>query len=171
MMTDPKLAVLLVDDAPHVLRALERLIPADEFIVFTAGSAQQALRTLETESIDVIITDEKMPGASGTDLLKTVRTLLPEVTRIMLTGLTGIEVARKAINTGEIFRFFNKPWDDFELLTALRQVAQMKRIERENKRLRTMVARQEDLLAALEREHPGITITKKGRDGALILDI
>lgn len=170
-MTDQKLAVLLVDDSQLVLNALQRLIPADEFTVYTAESAQQALRILKSESIELIITDEKMPGTSGTDLLRTVRTLLPEVTRIMLTGLTNIDVARNAINSGEIFRFFNKPWDDFELLFALRQVAQMKRIERENKKLKTMVEQQEDLLGQLEREYPGITSTKKTGDGALILDI
>lgn len=162
--------LLLVDDSPSILKALQRAFKSEGYSIFAAGSAQEAMRVLAIEDIDVLITDENMPGVSGTEMLKTVRDTYPNVIRIMLTGMTDIEVAKRAINSGEIYRFFTKPWDDFELLTSVRYALKLKALEQENTQLKSAVGRQEDLLKQLEREFPGIAERKIAPDGSIIID-
>ena len=169
-MQKRQFVILLVDDSLYALKALKRTLVPEGYTIFTADSAQNALKVLGAEPIDLVITDEHMPGTSGTDLLKTVRTLYPDVIRIMLTGLTDIEVARNAINQGEIYRFFNKPWDDFELIAAVRQAAQLRTLEHHNSELRSKVEDQRNMLRKLEREFPGITDKNITEDGALVIE-
>lgn len=162
--------ILLVDDSPNILKALLRTLRPEGYATFTAGSAREAMDVLETESIDLIVTDENMPGLSGTDLLRVMKNRYPSVIRIMVTGASDIEVAKEAINRGEIYRFFTKPWDDFELLISIRYALQQKAIEQDNARLRSLVRNQEGLLRELETEHPGITERKVAADGSIIID-
>ena len=162
--------ILLVDDSRFVLRALVRTLRCDDYKIHCAESAAAALKILERGGIDLIISDENMPGTSGTDLLQTMRSLYPEVVRIMMTGLMDIEVVRGAINRGEIFRFFNKPWDDFELVATVRQVARMRGLERENVELQSRVNAQENELRELEAQHPGITNKNIADDGSLLIE-
>jgi DNA-binding NtrC family response regulator len=138
--------------------------------MLTAESAQEALAVLEKEVVDVIITDENMPGISGTELLRLVKERYPDTVRIMLTGLTDIEVAKNAINNGEIYRFFNKPWDDFELLVSVRYALKQKLVEQENARLKSIVKTQEEMFKRLEEQYPGITQKRVAEDGAIIID-
>lgn len=162
--------ILLVDDSPNVLKALQRAFRAEGYTMLTAESAQEAMAVLEKEAVDVIISDENMPGISGTELLRLVKERYPDTVRIMLTGLTDIEVAKNAINNGEIYRFFNKPWDDFELLISVRHALQQKTVERENARLKSIVKTQEETFKQLEEQYPGITQKRVAEDGAIIID-
>jgi DNA-binding NtrC family response regulator len=153
-----KPAVLVVDDSPAIVKALRRSLNlSGSYEVFTADSARQALAVMDSRDIDVLMTDENMPETSGTELLKICRVLHPRVIRIMLTGQTDQEVAKKAINDGEIVRFFTKPWDDFELLISIRYALQQRDLTDENQQLRARLDEQQELLARLERLHPGIT--------------
>ena len=163
--------ILLVDDSPNVLKALQRTFRAEGYTMLTAESAQEALAVLEKEVVDVIITDENMPGISGTELLRLVKERYPDTVRIMLTGLTDIEVAKNAINNGEIYRFFSKPWDDFELLISVRYALQQKTVERENTRLKSIVKTRKEMLKQLEGQPPGITRKRFAEDGAIIIDV
>ncbi len=166
-----KYNILLVDDSPKILKALQRVFQTmQDYLVFTALSAKAALAVMESEKIDLLITDERMPETSGTELLSTVRVLYPEIVRIMLTGQTDMDVAKNAINKGEIYRFFTKPWDDFELLIAVRHALKHKDLEQENIKLKSRVNHQEEFLVQLEREHPGISETKLADDGSIIID-
>lgn len=162
--------ILLVDDSPNVLKALQRTFRAEGYTMFTAESAQEAMAVLEKENIDVIITDENMPGLSGTELLRLVKERFPDIVRIMLTGLTDIEVAKNAINNGEIYRFFNKPWDDFELVISVRHALNQKMVERENTRLKSIIKTQEGMLKQLEEQYPGITEKRMAKNGSIIID-
>ena len=162
--------ILLVDDSPNVLKALQRTFRAEDYTTLKAESALEAMAVIENEVIDVIISDENMPGISGTELLRVMKDRYPHTVRIMLTGLTDIEVAKNAINKGEIYRFFNKPWDDFELLISVRYALEQKKIERENARLKSIVRTQEKLLKQLEEQYPGITQKRVAEDGAIIID-
>ncbi len=166
-----KYRILLVDDSPNILKALQRTFRLTKgYGIFSAGSANTALEIMETEKIDMIITDENMPGISGTELLKTIRVLHPHVIRFMLTGQTDIEVAKNAINDGAIYRFFTKPWDDFELLISVRYAFKQRELERENTRLKSTLKQKDELLNKLEEEHPGITEKRVDSDGAIIID-
>ncbi len=162
--------ILLVDDSPSILKALVRVFRSEGYEIFTAESAKEAVDVLENNDVDIIISDQNMPGISGNELLHTVRTLYPEVIRIMLTGCTDIEVAKQAINSGQIYRFFNKPWDDFELTVAVRHALAQKALEKENDKLRSTIKSQQDQLKQLEKEYPGISSRNVDRDGAWIIE-
>lgn len=163
--------MLLVDDSEAMLNALTRVFKFfEEYVTHTAIDAHSALEILGSERIDLIITDQNMPKISGTELLNTVRTLYPEVMRIMLTGNTDIETAKQAINSGQIMRFFTKPFDEFELLIAVRYAYEQRKLLNENTNLRKVIENQKTLLDKLEDIHPGITKINLSDDGAYVIE-
>lgn len=162
--------ILLVDDSRNMLRSLKRSLRQEDFSIYTAESSKEALAVLKKEPIDLIISDENMPGGSGTELLEIARSLYPDTIRIMLTGMTDIEVAKRAINNGEIYRFFTKPWDQFELVLSVRYALRQKQIEEENTNLKSMVNDQREMLRQLEKKYPGIATKNTANSGAIILD-
>lgn len=163
-------SILLVDDSKEILKALSRVFKPEGYEIFTAESANEAYKILKNENIDLLITDQNMPAVSGTDLLRTARAKFPDVIRIMITGITDISIAQKAINNGEIYRFFNKPWDDFELITAVRHAYNQKQLKDENDQLKLEIDSQAELLRKLEKEYPGLTSKRKSSDGAFIIE-
>jgi len=113
-MTINKARILCVDDEPCILRALTWVLNK-EYQVSTAESGEAALKILRDQDFDVIISDQRMPGMMGADLLEKVRQLRPHAIRILLTGYSDIEYILDSINKGEIFRFIKKPWQIPEL--------------------------------------------------------
>jgi diguanylate cyclase (GGDEF)-like protein len=107
--------VLIVDDEASVVSALKRLLRRDGYRIITAGSAREGLELLATQSVEVILSDQRMPGMSGTEFLSRVKDLYPQTIRIILSGYTELESVIDAINRGAIYRFFTKPWDDAAL--------------------------------------------------------
>src|SRR6185295_6222514 len=110
--------ILAVDDEPANLRMLERLLRRD-YRVLTATSGEEALAMLKGETVDLIITDQRMPGMSGTDLLRESLRTNPDATRIILTGFTDVEALIDAINTSRIYKFVSKPWDPIQLRAVI----------------------------------------------------
>ena len=106
--------ILLVDDEPANLRLLERLFRRD-YEVLTAASGEDALRLLSQHDVALIITDQRMPGMTGTELLKRTADMRPHMVRIILTGYTDMEALVDAINCGHIYRYVTKPWDNDDL--------------------------------------------------------
>src|SRR5579863_8243502 len=102
-------SVLLVDDETHVTDALSRHFPKQRYEILRANSAAQALDVLARRAVDAIVSDERMPGETGTELLAKVRRLYPKTIRIVLSGQASLEAAVRAINEGEVYRFFLKP--------------------------------------------------------------
>ena len=117
-MDDAIKKVLVVDDEELVTEGLERVFYGEDFKTLTASSAEQAISILEQETISVIVSDDQMPGLSGSQLMALARKRYPETIRILLTGYATVESAVQAINEGEIYRFFVKPCD----FTMLRDV-------------------------------------------------
>ena len=104
-----KYDILFVDDESNVLDAFERQLKK-QFSIRTAAGAAEALRILEEEGPGaVIISDMRMPGMDGIQLLARVKSLYPDMVRVMLTGNSDQETAIEAVNKGEIFRFLTKP--------------------------------------------------------------
>lgn len=124
--------VLVVDDEPANQRAVRRAL-LDECTVLGANSGEEALAVLTSEQIALVITDQRMPGMSGTDLLaETIRTY-PNLVRIVLTGYTDVETLVAAINGGQVYHFLSKPWETRELRQVVRRglerhCAEMERI-------------------------------------------
>lgn len=112
--------LLLVDDEPIFLMTLTALLEQENYRVLAAASAEEAIDLLAKFPVSVILTDQIMPGMSGTDLLALTRTMYPKTVRMVLTGDTNLQNMKNAINRSEIFRFLAKPWDNAELLQAVR---------------------------------------------------
>ncbi|HSG21352.1 MAG TPA: EAL domain-containing protein, partial [Azonexus sp.] len=113
--------LLLVDDEPSVLSSLKRVLRRENYRILTANSGEEALALLAEHEVGVILTDQRMPGMTGTELLARARIMHPKAIRLVLSGYTGLDSLADAINRGEIFKFLTKPWEESELLAAVRQ--------------------------------------------------
>ena len=114
-MTDTaKPKVLFVDDEPRVLTSM-RMLFRNAYQVLLADSGIAALGVLQGQTVDVIVSDQRMPGMSGIDLLRRARELQPNAMRILLTGYSDLNAIIGSVNEGEIFRFVNKPWINDDL--------------------------------------------------------
>jgi len=162
--------VLLVDDEPHVTEALKRILRRMDYHILTACSAREALQLLAQEPIDVIVSDEQMPGMSGSELLALVRRHYPQTRRIILTGHASLEAAVRAINEGEISRFLAKPCNEKELTHAIEHALQQRERLAEHTPSRADAERRPSLLRELEKEEPGITKVNRDASGAIILE-
>ena len=133
-------SVLLVDDEPRSLDAMEMALE-DEFEIFRAASAEEALEILAEEWIQVVFCDQRMPGMTGVALLSQMRERWPETIRIIVTGYTETEDMIRAINEAGIYQFLAKPWHPDALLMAARNGARLFQLQRDHERL-TLEARQ-----------------------------
>lgn len=149
MNTDCELNLLCVDDEQGILRSLKRLLRSEPFGVLSASSGADALELLATESIQVIVADQRMPDMSGTRLLEKVKEEYPHVIRVVLSGFADVTTILESINRGEVFRYLGKPWNDEELKTMLRQCFAQFNLEQENKKLISMVNHQNTELEKL----------------------
>ena len=130
--------VLLVDDDKNVLHGLTRALRRQPYQLYTAQSGDEAMWILKAHDVDVLVTDEKMPGMSGCDLLAWVAEHYPEVVRIVLTGHATTEMAIRAINEGAVYHFFTKPCRDLHLAIVIRKALEQREQIRENLRLREL---------------------------------
>lgn len=118
--------VLFVDDEPRILTTM-RMLFRKNYEVFVAESGQKALELLKTQPIDVIVSDQRMPGMTGIEMLRQARELNPEAMRILLTGYSDLNSIIGSINEGEIFRFVNKPWFDEDLTATVARAVEAAR--------------------------------------------
>ncbi|MFC1815256.1 response regulator [Thermodesulfobacteriota bacterium] len=162
--------VLIVDDQQTMLDLLKEVFTREAYHVLRATSAKEALSILEQKQADVIISDEKMPGMSGTEFLAIVKKKYPDIIRIILTGHANLDSAIRAINEGEVYRFFTKPCNMTDLTVTIRQALQQKDLMEQNRRLLETVRRQSLSIKNLEKRYPGIAKIKKDPGGAIIID-
>lgn len=113
-------AVLIVDDEPAVTRSLARSL-RDQFTVFTANTADEALTIIARERIAVILTDQRMPEVSGVQLLERARAIRPDACGIIISGYTDVATLVDALNLGNVRGFIPKPWDIQQLRRQLSQ--------------------------------------------------
>ncbi|MES2741777.1 MAG: EAL domain-containing protein [Pseudomonadota bacterium] len=117
---DPEHTLLLLDDDAHVLSALVRLLRRDGYRILVANTAIEAFEMLATNYVQVIISDQRMPGMNGTEFLARVSELYPDTLRMVLSGYTDLTAVTDAINRGAIYKFLSKPWDDDALRETVR---------------------------------------------------
>lgn len=127
--------VLLVDDEPNILRSLIRLLRRDAYTILSAGSGAEGLDVLAENPVDVVISDQRMPGMTGTEFLSQVKELYPDTVRIVLSGYTDLDSVTDAINQGAIYKFLTKPWDDELLRQNVREAFEKHELRAENLRL------------------------------------
>ena len=162
--------VMIVDDEPVITDLLKDALSNEPYGILSAASAEEALPILDGEQVDVVISDEKMPGMSGSEFLAIVRQKYPDTIRMILTGHATLESAIRAINEGEIYRFITKPCSVLDLAMTVHQAIKHNDLIKEGRRLLKMVKRQSAFIEALEKKYPGITKVKRGANGEIIID-
>lgn len=131
MQTLARPKVLFVDDESNCLSTLQRLLRQENFEIFTTNSPFEALHLASQESFSVVVSDQKMPIMQGTEILEKIREISPFTIRIMLTAHADLQIAVEAINRGNVYKLFFKPWNDDELKECLQQaIAQFELIQK-----------------------------------------
>ena len=167
---DNEILILLIDDEEAVLNALERTLKLDGYRILRTTDPLRALEIVRMEPIAVVISDHLMPGMKGLDLLRQIKHVRPEALRILLTGHADLQMAVTAINEGEVYRFFQKPWDDATLRLDVRLAVTHFQLLGEKLDLLRQVREKTHVIEDLERRHPGITSVKRTATGAIVID-
>jgi DNA-binding NtrC family response regulator len=133
--------IMIVDDEPANLRLLERLFRRD-YTVVSAASGEEALQLLGQHDIALLITDQRMPGMTGIELLQRTVSLRPHMVRIILTGYTDMTALVESINCGHVYKYMTKPWDNNALRLTVERALEhyetnrsLHELEQANKRL------------------------------------
>lgn len=129
-MSDHKCTLLIVDDEPYILSTLSSLLPSD-LNVLTASSAEEAQGLFEHHPVNILMTDQRMPGKTGAELLEWARDHYPNVVRILMTGNGGLDDAIEAINRGRVYAYLKKPWKAEDVFQVLRNAQEKLRLEQE----------------------------------------
>jgi two-component system, probable response regulator PhcQ len=171
MSSDTNIAtILLVDDEPNVTDALKRAFRREPYELLTATSALAAQQILERQHVDVVVSDEQMPGMSGSEFLSSVRKQFSHTIRMILSGQASLEAAVRAINEGEVYRFFLKPCNPTDLIFTIQQALAHKRLEEQSRRLLHKYQKQAALLAKLNHSGSGLLHLDTDEQGAVVLD-
>ncbi len=134
-----KRTLLLVDDEENIVSALKRLLRRDGYHVVTASNGPQGLQRLAEHEVDVILSDQRMPGMTGVEFLRRAKELYPDTVRMVLSGYTELTSITDAINEGSIYKFLTKPWDDERLRMHIEEAFKHKEMVDENHRLGSAV--------------------------------
>src|SRR6266566_2644256 len=126
--------LLVVDDEPDMVQSVQDLLRLD-YRVLGATRAQDALKILREQEVQIVMTDQRMPGMSGVEFLYHVRGEHPEAIRLLFTGYADIKAVIDAINQGSVYRYITKPWNPDELQTIIRQAAEQYDLLVERKQL------------------------------------
>lgn len=127
-MSGERATVLFVDDEERILRSL-RMQFRGRYEVLTSTSGQEALDVVRGRVVHAVVSDQRMPGMLGADLLSRMREISPATMRLLLTGYADMQAIVASVNEGEIFRFIEKPWQPQRLLDAVEQAVQVARRE------------------------------------------
>jgi two-component system response regulator HupR/HoxA len=134
MSATPLPPLLVVDDEVRSLESLRRTLEED-FTIFTARSADEAMAVLRAEFIHIVLCDQRMPGESGVDFLKRVRVEHPDIIRIIISGYTDTSDIISGINEAGIWQYLLKPWQPDQLLLTLRGAHELYLLQRDHARL------------------------------------
>lgn len=140
--------LLLVDDEPNIVSALRRLFRRGGYRIVTACSGAEGLQRMAEYEVDVVLSDQRMPGMTGVEFLRRAKELYPETVRMVLSGYTELQSITDAVNEGAIYRFLTKPWDDERLIVHVQEAFAHKEMADENKRLASEVITASEALAS-----------------------
>jgi putative nucleotidyltransferase with HDIG domain len=140
-----RITILLVDDEENILKAVQRLLMDEDFDIETATSGEDALEKLQTLiNVGLIVSDQRMPGMNGAEFLGRSQEYAPHAQRILLTGYSDINATIEAINRGGAGRYLSKPWDDDELIGAIRDAVELYRQGVAKHRLNEIISRHKE---------------------------
>jgi diguanylate cyclase (GGDEF)-like protein len=169
--TQPTL--LLVDDEPSIVSSLRRLLRGDGYRILTANSGSEGLQVLAEHTVDVIVSDQRMPEMTGVEFLRKVRQLYPDTVRIVLSGYTELQTVTDAVNGGAIYKFLTKPWDDEQLRSHIQEAVAYGAMANENRLLTLEVRTANQKLAAVNRQLESVLARQQSdiERGEISLDI
>jgi len=178
--------IMIVDDEESILNALRRVLRLAPCVcgnktfsleVETFSSPVAALEQARHQSYDLFISDFRMPEMDGVEFLKGSKALQPDAARLILSGYADLNALLRAVNEVGIERFIAKPWNDYELMSAIGQALAHRELLLENRELANLVRLEmgdktpEQMEAErLEAIEPGITEVNWGPDGSVLLD-
>jgi len=162
-------AVLLVDDDFEILEMFRRLLHKEPYEILVAASAEQAFAVLAGRQISVVVSDERMPGMNGTEFLARVQLEYPDVLRLMVTGQGSVDVAMRAINDGQVYRFLLKPVRASELGSAIRDALTEWKLRHSGEASESRERRRQEALAQLESQWQGLTHIRRDDSGAIVV--
>jgi len=136
MPNETQASILFVDDGLEILTALTRLLRSTDITVHTAISGEKGLQILEQQNIDIVVSDKNMPGMNGNEFLQKVAEQWPETVRIMLTAYTELNDVIASINSGRIWSYIKKPWDNDEFKLNIQQALSYSEVLAERSLLR-----------------------------------
>nr|WP_255357281.1 response regulator [Xylophilus sp. Leaf220] len=114
---------------------MRRLLRSEGWLLLSATFAEQALQLLARHKVDVILSDQRLPGMTGVELLRRAKRLYPDTLRLVLSGDSELQSITDAINEGAIYKFLAKPWDNVQLRAQLREALALTEIADQNRRL------------------------------------
>jgi DNA-binding NtrC family response regulator len=129
-----EIGVLYVDDEANNLNSFKAAFRRD-FEIYTASSAREGRKILDSNEIGVIITDQRMPGMTGIEFLESILSVYPDTIRILLTGFSDINAVMDAINRGQVYKYLVKPWQNDELKMYIENALEIYNLRKENKEL------------------------------------
>ncbi len=150
--------VLFVDDEPFILKAMMRLFRGDQMNILTAPDGENALEIVKSRCIQVVVTDNIMPGMSGVELVRKIKECSPNTVRIILSGHSDMDAVLKAINEGEAYRFVMKPWHDLDMKATVHLALAQYRLTEQNLELISEIQAQRLIVSRLRKRFPEVYV-------------
>lgn len=160
-----KPCVLFVDDEERILNTM-RILFRRKYEVLTASGGEQAVEIMRKHNLRAIVSDQRMPGMSGYEVLREARRLQPKAMRILLTGYSDLNAILGSINEGEVFRFINKPWSNDHLMGVVDLAVQAS----QHTDVETVLADEESIKATPPSVTASTAVGTSAKPGVLILD-
>ena len=151
-MEEKNINVLYIDDEPNNItsfRAAFRRV----FTIFTAESAEEGRKVLETEQIHVILSDQRMPKMTGIEFFQSILETYPDPIRILITGYTDINAVIDAINVGQVYKYLSKPWNELDVKNSIEKAFEVTELRRKNKELAEKLFEVNEKLEFLARQN------------------
>ena len=146
-----KHTVLFIDDDEMILNAIKRALRNENYNILTVASGNRGLRLLQDQPVSLVVCDYQMPGISGLEVLKDVKTTYPRILTIMLTGQAEVNIAAQAINDCGVYKFILKPWEDADLKITIRRALESLDLIQERDQLLRKVQDRDMALQDLEK--------------------
>ncbi|MBF0272048.1 MAG: EAL domain-containing protein [Magnetococcales bacterium] len=131
----PERVLLVVDDEPCILQAIQRVLRRDGYRILATSSVREGFDLLSQHSVGVVVCDQRMKEMAGTEFLRRTKELHPDTVRIVLSGYTELSSVIDAVNRGAIYKFLTKPWEDDALSQGIKDAFRLYEMGRENREM------------------------------------
>jgi type II secretory ATPase GspE/PulE/Tfp pilus assembly ATPase PilB-like protein/FixJ family two-component response regulator/RNA polymerase subunit RPABC4/transcription elongation factor Spt4 len=159
--------ILFVDDEINVLKAMQRIFHQESYRLLTAQNGAEALKVLQDQQpVHVVVCDYRMPGMTGSEVLKKIKAKWPNTIRIMLTGYADVDAVMGAVNDGAVYKFITKPWNDHDIRLTISLALEQYDLIKENSHLKKKSAAQKSELKRLSQ----FVNTHRSQLGKLLVD-